>query len=295
MAGFEEVGANRGVDSKKPGMEWMMVPLGGTNLVCLSEGLGYSVAESAGRSRLTITEIPAKGVWGAIGSFLRPDSRVFRIGSHARGETALEGKKGTLTVPLKISVHPRRSFKVAFFFLQDKDAAGKVKARTAFTPSDADGWIEGLNEVFGPQANIWFEKAKSAFLPLEDLSVSIGAPNDLRKLADTQKMSGAPIGIFIAGSKIESLDGVYPLGFFDVATNIIVVKDQFVTDPWAGMPAPMLKTIAHEIGHFMNYAHGHGEGHDYYTKSGYSSDILNTLSGGDIKISQQRVLDWNPW
>ena len=57
----------------------------------------------------------------------------------------------------------------------------------------------------------------------------------------------------------------------------------------------MLKTIAHEIGHFMNFTRGAGEGHDFYKSSGYSSDILNTLDGGDIKISHQRVLDWNPW
>lgn len=302
MARFEEVGPNQGVDSIKPGVEWMMVPLGGTNLVCLSDGAGYSApAESPGRSKLKdITEMPSKavwgtGVWGGAGFFLRPNSRFFRVRGRAGGETALEAKKGTLKVQLAISVHPKRSFKIAFFFLQDKDAAGKVKGRTAFTPSDADIWIRGLNEVFGPQANIWFEKAKSDFLPLENLSYFVGSDQDLAKMADRKQQGADTINIFIAGSKIETPERDYPLGFYHVATKLIVVKDQVLVDPWAGNPAPMLKTIAHEIAHFLNYARSAGQGHDYYLTSGYNSDILNTVDGGDIKISRQRVLDWNPW
>ena len=41
----------------------------------------------------------------------------------------------------------------------------------------------------------------------------------------------------------------------------------------------MLKTLAHEIGHFLNYFQGAGEGHDFFLKSGYVSDILNTMDG----------------
>ena len=138
MARFEEVAANRGVDSLIPGAEWMMIPSGGSNLVCLSNGVGFSVAEPPrGPKKLTIAAIPANqiwgAIWGAIGSFLRPDTRVFRVSSNAGGETTIEAKKGNLTATLKVSVHPRRSFKVAFFFLQDKDAARKVTSRTAFT------------------------------------------------------------------------------------------------------------------------------------------------------------------
>ncbi len=124
----------------------------------------------------------------------------------------------------------------------------------------------------------------------------MGSENDLSQLEAIRKTSGALINVFLAGSRIRTLDdGDHPNGFFHITRNLIVVRDRFVTDSWAGQSAPMLATIAHEIGHFMNYKRGAGEGHDFYAKCGYQSDILNTLDGKDIKIPRQRVLDWNPW
>ena len=58
-------------------------------------------------------------------------------------------------------------------------------------------------------------------------------------------------------------------------------------------PNPMLQTMAHEIGHFLNFNYGPGEGHDFYRRVGYPSDILNSMDGSDIKIPKQRVLNWN--
>ena len=51
MARFVEVAKNRGVDSWKPGQEWMMVPQGGSNLICLEDGEGFSVQENRPNSR----------------------------------------------------------------------------------------------------------------------------------------------------------------------------------------------------------------------------------------------------
>jgi hypothetical protein len=299
MANFQEVAPNRGVDSLNAGAAWMMVPLFGSNLVCLRDGVGYSVPESVGK-RLTVQKISAKeiwGVWNVVGTLLAKDARFFRVGGLNGGPATVEAKKkGQPTITLNVSVHPRRSFKVAFFFLQDKDAAGNVKPRTAFTPLAASGWIGDLNNVYGPQANIWFEKGKSELLPLADLSAEVGTEKDLSKLGAIGDTSGAHISIFLAGSSISPLDTRdHPNGFYHIPTKVIVVRDQFVADSWAGPAAPMLATIAHEIGHFMNYKRGAGEGHDFYAKCGYSSDILNTIDGTDIKIPHQRVLDWNPW
>jgi hypothetical protein len=58
----------------------------------------------------------------------------------------------------------------------------------------------------------------------------------------------------------------------------------------------MLKTLAHEIAHLLNHTKkASTAGHDYYQICGYTSDVLNTMDGNDIKIPHQRVLDWNPW
>ena len=213
MARFEEVARNRGVDSAVPGHEWMMVPHDGDNLVRLADGDGYVVAEP-GRGRLTIREVSKeymvelRRTFGPLSLLMPPNTRVFRVGGRAPGETTLVATKGSQRTALTVSVHRKRTYRIAFYFLQDRSE---------------------------------------------------------------------------------------PLGFYDRPSKVIVVQDQFVADPWAGRTAPMLKTIAHEIGHYLNHLRGAGQGHDFFRGSGYTADILNTLDGGDIKSPHQRVLDWNPW
>jgi hypothetical protein len=300
MARFEEVARNRGVDSALPGHEWMMVPHDGDNLVRLADGDGYAVSEP-GRARLTITEVTreymaeVRRTLGPLSVLMPPNTRVFRVAGRAPGETTIVATKGSQRTALTVSVHRKRVFKIAFYFLQDRSAAGAATPRTAFSPTAARGWVAGLNEVFGPQSNIWFEVGWSEYLPLAGLNEAVGSPSDLATLAATRATSGTPITVFLAGPRIVSADRSEPLGFYDQPSKVIVVQDQFVADPWAGLNAPMLKTIAHEIGHYLNHVRGAGQGHDFFRGSGYNADILNTLDGGDIKIPHQRVLDWNPW
>jgi hypothetical protein len=58
MARFEEVAANRGVDTVRLGHEWMMVPHGDDNLVRLTEGTGFVVA---GKTRTVNVKLVAEG------------------------------------------------------------------------------------------------------------------------------------------------------------------------------------------------------------------------------------------
>jgi len=300
MTRFEEVARNRGVDSARPGHEWMMVPQDGDNLVRLADGDGYAVSEP-GRGRLTIKEVTreymaeVRRVLGPLSVLMPPNTRVFRVGGRAPGETKLVATKGSQRTALTVSVHRKRVFKIAFYFLQDRSASGAVTQRTAFSPTAARGWVADLNQVFGPQANLWFELGRSEYLPLRGMGEWVGSATDLTAFAAARTASGAPITVFLAGQKIVTVDRSEPLGFYDRPSKVIVVQDQLVSDPWAGRTAPMLKTIAHEIGHYLNDARGAGQGHDFFRGSGYDADILNTLDGGDIKIPHQRVLDWNPW
>src|SRR6185312_738277 len=88
------------------------------------------------------------------------------------------------------------------------------------------------------------------------------------------------IKIFLAGPKIRTPDSGHVNGFYHIDTHIIIMKDNIAA---AGtMGDPMVKTMAHEIGHWLTYKRGHGEGHDFYQKVGYKSDILNTLDPNDI-------------
>jgi hypothetical protein len=295
MTRFEEVERNQGVDSLRPGSEWMMVPLHGSNMVCLTDGAGYSLKEEQRKKLKPIVELPANEVLGVLGAFFRKGTRVFRVTGTAGGETAIVATKGKSTARIAVSVHPKRpALKIAYFFLQDEDDQGGVQPRTAFPVSVAKDWTQALNDVFGPQSNLWFTTARADPLPIRNLNRVVGGADDVKTLA-AHKDKAAEVNIFLAGPEIVSVERDFPLGFYDIQTNLIVVKDQFAK-PWADPPAPMVKTLAHEIAHLLNYTHHSSTpGHDFYQTSGYRSDILNTLDGKDIKISRQRVLDWNPW
>jgi len=301
MARFEEVRPNRGVDSARLGHEWMMVPHGGDNLVRLADGSGFAVAAVvSGGSRLEVKEALAKDwpmLLGSIGAFFaRRDDRLFRVSGKQPGPAKLNASKGTLQTTLEVSVHKKLTLTVAFFFLQDRDSKGNLQPRTAFTPADADKWISSLNDVFGLQANIWFKKVRADWLPVPNLRAEVSA-DDAEMLAG-KKDPGAKINIFLAGPRITPSDKSHQShvnGFYHIAQKLIILKDRFVSDPWSQPAAPMLQTMAHEIGHLMNFARGAGQGHDFFKGSGYNFDILNTMDGSDIKIPHQRVLDWNPW
>lgn len=291
MARFVEVAKNRGVDSWKPGQEWMMVPQGGSNLICLEDGEGFSVQEKpAKQSKLVIAPLKPNDALGEIGGDygrLKAGSRIFRVTPKPKidRETWIEATaKGKDPASIHAVIHDRLELKVAFFFLQDKGAKGP---RSKYGPKDVDGWIGRLNTIYGLQANMWFSKASADPLPLDGMSETFGSEDDLKKAKD-KMASGDVISVFLAGEKIVTREKDYPLGFFDINTKLIVVRDQDESKN-------TLKTIAHEIGH-QRYDKRNlpGDPHEGYKKNGYEHDLFHTMDGDDIKIPMQRVQDMNP-
>lgn len=307
MAKFEEIERNSGVDSLKPGAEWIMVPKGKSNIVRLTGGAGYGIKAVEGTNKVSIAEISKDKHGDEVGRINAPligkDDKLLRITGLHQGPGKIAATKGRDTTELKFSVHGDRKFSVSFFFLCDFDGQNRPKPRSAFSEKDATGWIEKLNQVYGPQANIWFEPGKSMPLAVSGLDAVVTADHAqmLAEHKDTQVAAGktreskAPIRVFLAGPSLRSTDKSHPAGFYHIASKVILLKDQ--QEPAPGSEGPkslMLKTLAHEIGHFLNNLQTRGEGHDLFRKTGYLSDILNTMDGSDIKISRQRVLDWNP-
>jgi hypothetical protein len=289
MARFVEVARNRGVDSWKPGQEWMMVPEKSSNLVCLEGGDGFTVKERPGKTKLVITLLNASQAHSAVGSDygrLKAGSRVYKITPKPnidRG-TWIDATKGNDKASIEAVIHDRLEFSVAFFFLQDKGAKGP---RSKYSPKDVDDWIERLNNIYGLQANMWFSKASADLLPLDGLSETFGSDKDIEQIKG-KKASGEVISVFLAGEKIITKEKDYPLGFFDLTAKVIVVKDQAESKN-------TLKTIAHEIGH-QRYDKRNlpGDPHDDYKTNGYEHDLFHTLDGDDVKIPMQRVQDMNP-
>ena len=309
---FEEIDRNRGVDSLKPGPGWIMVPEGKSNIVCLTGGAGYGIKAVEGKNYVKIEEINHDKYCDEIGFinslFIDKDDKLLRITGMSRGPGKIVATKGSDKAELNFSVHGSRTFNISFFFLHDLDGQNGPTSRTRFTQRYATGWVEDLNEVYGPQSNIWFKLDKYMPLGVSGLG-DIVTPDHAQMLAahkDAQVATGktkelkAPIRVFLAGPALRSTDSEHPAGFYHIASKVILLKDQQDPNPWDYLGSKvvpqslMLKTLAHEIGHFLNYFQGRGEGHDYYRETGYVSDILNTMDGTNIKISKQRVLDWNP-
>lgn len=294
MAKFEELKANNGVDTLKPDDAWVIIPERGDNQVFLRDGDGYALDPRSDGGRVGWKDVPpppkSRDPENMVASVSRgKNDRLLKFTAVKTGMGRIWAKKGGLSLSIGFSVHPPKTHKISFFFLQDQ--TGKtVKSRTTFSPSDAAGWVKDLSAVYGPQANIRFELGKAEPLPLSGLSQVV---SDADAPLLEQKKDSALINIFLAGSQIKSNESDFPLGFYVIKEKLIVVKDQTATE---SKSKPMLKTMAHEIAHLLNYHRkASTPGHDYYKTCGYASDVLNTLDGTDIKIPHQRVLDWNPW
>ena len=312
-AKFKEIERNRGVDSLRPGPGWIMVPENKSNIVCLTGGAGYGWKAVEGKDYVKIDVISEDKYSDEIGRVnalsIGKDDKLLRITGLIQGPGKIVATKGGDKAELKFSVHGKRTFNIKFFFLHDLDGQNVPTSRTRFTDKDADGWLAQLNQVFGSQANIWFNKPeKNMPLAISGLGKEV-TPDHAKMLAehkDTQvatgktKESKAPIRVFFAGRELRSIDNKHPAGFFHTDAKVILLKDQVDPDPkgYAGYKVVpqslMLKTLAHEIGHFLNYFRPPGQAHDFYVTNGYVSDILNTMDGTNIKISEQRVLHWNP-
>ena len=309
MAKFEQIERNTGVDSLQPGTEWIMVPKGKSNLICLTGGAKHRVEAVEGKTYVRIDVIHEDKYADEVGRinalFIGKNDKLLRITGLHRGPGRIVASNGSDKAELKFSVHGPRTFNVSFFFLYDLDGQNRPMPRSAYGPNDAVGWVEMLNTVYGQQANIWFAVDKNMPLAVSGLPGIVSSDNaqmlanhkDAQVATGKTKESKAPIRVFLAGPTIRSIDNSHPNGFYHVATKVIIMKDQKDPNFWEngdGRKHLMVKTLAHEIGHFLNYLQGAGQGHDFFLKTGYVSDILNTMDGQNIKISRQRVLDWNP-
>jgi hypothetical protein len=289
---FEELAANSGVDTIKPGDEWVIIPERGANRVFVRDGVGYTPGQKSEGGLVTLKSVPDDK---SKDNFTTPAMRgkndlLLKLTAQKNGLGRVVITKGSLSYRIGFSVHPKKTVKISFFFLEDPVNGGRAIRRSKFKESDAAGWVKDLNGVFGPQANIWFDPGKAEALPLPGLPQVI---SDAEAPQLALKKDSALINVFLAGSTIRSNDQNFPNGFYAVNEKLIVVKDQ---DPTSTNSKPMLKTIAHEIAHLLNYDRkASTPSHDYYQVCGYQSDVLGTRNGADIKIPHQRVLDWNPW
>ena len=244
MAKFEEIDRNGGVDSLQPGTEWIMVPKGKSNIVCLTGGAGYGIKAVEGKNYVKIDVISADKYGDEIGRinalFIGKNDKLLRITGVNRGPGKIVATKGSDKAELKFSVHGLRTFNISFFFLHDLDAQNRPTPRTRFTEKDAKGWVEQLNDVYGPQANIWFELGKNVPLAISGLgdvvtsdhAQMLAAHKDAQVATGKTKELKAPIRVFLAGPALRSIDTSHPAGFYHIASKVILLKDQQDPNLW---------------------------------------------------------------
>src|SRR5262245_32669548 len=155
MAKFLEMSPNRGVDNLPSGQDWMMVPTGKDNYVRLVDGAGFSVQPLDPKHHLKIAEVNGSArvtlLKKSTSTFEK--DRIFRVSGLSAGPSRLIAKNGKDETKIEVSVKNSKSYSIAYYFIQDAGAKG---TRSTFSATDTDGWIKGLNDVFGLQANLWF-------------------------------------------------------------------------------------------------------------------------------------------
>lgn len=318
---FGEVWKEWGVDEeathKRQAATWMMVPLGGVNLVLLKD---KDLTWDFDSSRLEVLEVKDQGARGLPrdwqSSLMTPakpqakdkatdaltdalalagkSARLLAVRGKKGGEAPIDAKAGkTIKETLAISVHPRVTLKVTFHLVKIKGGAGDGKDQplSIWNTSHVTRWLDDLNRIFTPQANIAFKQHKIEEPPIARYS-GANAPyksaEEWTAEVGKERDGSADANVFLVGKWRGVSDDHYKdvLGSYIIATRDIVLDDRSSQDSF-------ITTLAHEFGHFLGYRKGHKFGHPDADKKHWLMTTIDKNAG--IKIPRQYVLDFNPW
>jgi hypothetical protein len=323
---FGEVWKEWGVDEetthKQQAATWMMVPLGGVNLVLLKDK-ERSLTWDYDKARLEVLEVKdegAKGLpreWqslllvptikeskgkatGALSEALaiagQNSARLLAVRGKGKkgGEATIDAKAGeTVKETLAVSVHPRVTLKLSFHFVKLKGAGadGKDKDLSLWTKSHVTRWVEDLNRVFTPQANVAFKQHKIAEPPVARYSgarVAYKTGQEWDAEVGKERDTSADANVFLVGNWTGISDDHYR----DVKGSYIIASRDIVCDDHSSHDA-FMTTLAHEMGHFLGHRKGTKFGHPDADKKHWLMTTIDWKTG--IKVPRQYVLHFNPW
>lgn len=321
---FGEVWREWGVDEettyKQQAATWMMVPLKGVNLVLLKD---KDLTWDFDPNRLEVREVKDQGAKGlprdwqsslltpaakqdkakdkatdplteALALAGRASARLLAVRGRKGGEAIIEAKAGKTTKEtLAVSVHPRVTLNVTFHFVKIKGGGegGKDKELSIWNASHVSRWIEDLNRIFTPQANIAFKQHKIAEPPIARYSgAAVPYTTAEQWVAEVGKERDgtADANVFLVGKWRGISDDHYKdvNGSYIIPTRDIVLDDRSSHDPF-------MTTLAHEMGHFLGYRKGHKFGHPDSEKKHWLMSTIDWKTGA--KVPRQYVLYFNPW
>jgi hypothetical protein len=292
-AKFREVTKYSGVDEDlNPNYQGMVVPLKGSALVLLAEGVGLKVNSNL-PSMVKVREItsnyPGSVTTEQVKNLKSGMFRLFEISADAvpgmdKATITAKDSRGVEKAKLKVLVlRPRKesiSIRPVYVVKQ-----GKEVLFTKFT-GNAQSLVDVMNAIWNPQANVIFtldspEKAVLKSISPEAVAVDITNEALLKELIAAKG----------------SARGLTAFMVYQALDNRKVVNG--VTHPKAGVALisdnRLESTIAHEAGHYIGSVDENGKygGMDYGHPGPQTAEMLMRSEGAGRKIPYGRVPDFN--
>jgi hypothetical protein len=294
--------------------EFMIVPRGGFNLVCLRDS--KDVRLSYDRGRLEVEDVRLEHVERVAQEYIsirfrqaksqdradellrlrtalfataRPDglARGLKVTATGVGLPQLKALRGNMVTRLDVAILPRKDYTIAFKFLRHLDPSGKVINATKWTPEDVPWFLTKLNWTFGAQANIFFTAADAAWITVQKALGPKVSRDDFRKHIVPLKKDGADLTCFLVGDYDAMASEA--AGQYLPDQQVCVVVDQG-NPPVFDLGEAFIGVMAHEVGHFLHHKRKHsGSGH--HDRSG----ILLSSGMESLSLDKQLVSDLNAW
>lgn len=311
MASFAQFLQNSGVYAAQ---NFMIVPRGGFNLVCLRDS--KDVRLSYDRDRLQVEDVRFEQVervaleyintrYGkqksqerddqllrlrtALYGTARPDgnARGLKVVAKGVGLPELKAARGNTAIKLEVAILPRKDYTIAFRFLKHLDQSGKVINATKWTLDDVPWFLTRLNWTFGAQTNIFFTLVDAKWITVEKALGPKISRDVFRKDIVPLKRRGADLTCFLVGD-YDAMD-TEAAGEYLIDEQVFVVVDQG-NPPVFDLGEAFIGVMAHEVGHFLHHKRNMpGSGH--HNRSG----ILLSSRMESLSLDKQLVTNLNAW
>jgi len=292
---------------------FMIVPSGGFNLVCLRDSKGVHLAPDR---RLLVEDVRFEHIervaqdyinarYGkqasqerddqllrlrtALYGAVRPEAnaRALKVSANGAGIPELKATRGNTEIRWQVAIMPRKDFTIAFRFLRHLDQSGKVINATKWAPEDVPWFLTRLNWTFGAQANIFFTSADATWITVQKALGPKILRDVFRKDIVPLKKRGADLTCFLVGD-YDAMDSE-AAGQYLPDEQVCVVVDQgnpLVFDHGEAF----IGVMAHEVGHFLHHKRNMpGSGH--HDRGG----ILLSSGMESLSLDKQLVSDLNAW
>jgi hypothetical protein len=220
----------------------------------------YVPNDNIGRPATMVYSDPVVGYLSAVRAAvsLGAHSTLLFVTGRERGLQTLSAVDGRASADLQVAVLPPQSFALSFKFLQYLDGSNTMTSATPYRPSDAALFVNRLNWIYGPQANISFGLIDADWVKINQ---ALGTPLDSKTFKSSvigQRNQNADLTVFFVGKYVGNDGSAAGECFGPEATAVVGDATKL---PVAAYEDPFLVTLAHEVAHFLTYDRGLGMFH----------------------------------